>query len=303
MNAPSPAAPVAVESLSVITYQQQPVVTTELLAQLYGTDEKNIQQNFARNTDRFVDGKHFIKLEGEALRDFKKSLTLSEKVSEIPRQTRNLLLWTERGAARHAKMLDTEQAWEVFEKLEDCYFAVKAVIYEPTPYAVNPADKLTKDEADTLRRMLREGVEKLPKDKQAAFMIKGWSKLKAHFGVTYREIPRGDFSEAVSLVARYVADVDFIPAPTDALQAHLSAPVPTFANRRWMIVVAPGGGETARPLAPEDFITNLPTFPAMLRDPGFQITNPELIEILSACTDRMRGKIEALTEKKMVLAQ
>ncbi|EDE8442018.1 phage antirepressor Ant, partial [Salmonella enterica subsp. enterica serovar Pomona] len=32
-------------------------------------------------------------------------------------------LWTERGAARHAKMLETDQAWEVFEKLEDCYFS------------------------------------------------------------------------------------------------------------------------------------------------------------------------------------
>ncbi|KAA9920381.1 hypothetical protein, partial [Escherichia coli] len=33
-----------------------------------------------------------------------------------------LILWTERGAARHAKMLETDQAWEVFEKLEDSYF-------------------------------------------------------------------------------------------------------------------------------------------------------------------------------------
>ncbi|EJY7180079.1 ORF6N domain-containing protein, partial [Salmonella enterica] len=27
--------------------------------------------------------------------------------------------------ARHAKMLETDQAWEVFEKLEDCYFSQK----------------------------------------------------------------------------------------------------------------------------------------------------------------------------------
>ncbi|EAN6188845.1 hypothetical protein EJS37_20200 [Salmonella enterica] len=26
---------------------------------------------------------------------------------------------------RHAKMLETDQAWEVFEKLEDCYFSQK----------------------------------------------------------------------------------------------------------------------------------------------------------------------------------
>lgn len=37
----SASAPLAVESLSVITYQSRPVVTTELLAQLYGTDTDN----------------------------------------------------------------------------------------------------------------------------------------------------------------------------------------------------------------------------------------------------------------------
>lgn len=68
------------------------------------------------------------------MREFKKSLTSSKIVSEIPRQTRHLMLWTERGAARHAKMLDTDQAWEVFEKLEDCYFAVNPVGYESAPY-------------------------------------------------------------------------------------------------------------------------------------------------------------------------
>lgn len=41
---------------------------------------------------------------------------------KISPKTRTLILWTERGAARHAKMLETDQAWEVFEKLEDSYF-------------------------------------------------------------------------------------------------------------------------------------------------------------------------------------
>ncbi|HBN7434245.1 TPA: hypothetical protein L3523_003754 [Escherichia coli] len=44
---------------------------------------------------------------------------------QISPKTRSLILWTERGAARHAKMLETDQAWEVFEKLEDCYFNKK----------------------------------------------------------------------------------------------------------------------------------------------------------------------------------
>jgi hypothetical protein len=43
----------------------------------------------------------------------------------VPRNASHLLLWTERGAARHAKILDTDQAWEVFERLEDAYFRAR----------------------------------------------------------------------------------------------------------------------------------------------------------------------------------
>ena len=37
-------------------------------------------------------------------------------------------------------------------------------------------------------------------------MIKGWSKLKAHFKTDYRHIPQAEFHEAVSIVARHVAE-------------------------------------------------------------------------------------------------
>ncbi|EAY4115726.1 ORF6N domain-containing protein [Salmonella enterica] len=119
---------ITAETLSPITHNQIPVITTELLAHLYGADIKNIQNNFARNVDRFEVGKHFFKIEGEELRELKHRPSLSGSV-KIARNVRSLILWTERGAARHAKMLETDQAWEVFERLEDCYFSQK----QPVP--------------------------------------------------------------------------------------------------------------------------------------------------------------------------
>ncbi|EGU8598087.1 ORF6N domain-containing protein, partial [Salmonella enterica] len=98
-----------------------PVITTELLAKLYETEEKHIRQNFKRNECRFIAGKHFFKVSGSELDD----LRTSQRGLQISPKTRSLILWTERGAARHAKMLETDQAWEVFEKLEDCYFSQK----------------------------------------------------------------------------------------------------------------------------------------------------------------------------------
>ncbi|EBZ2218019.1 ORF6N domain-containing protein [Salmonella enterica subsp. enterica serovar Montevideo] len=112
------------DNLSPITHNQIPVITTDILAQLYGTEAIRIQQNHARNAERFIEGKHFYKLVGDDLRGMKHRLSLSESV-KIARNVRSLILWTERGAARHAKMLETDQAWDVFEKLEDCYFSQK----------------------------------------------------------------------------------------------------------------------------------------------------------------------------------
>ncbi|ENU80135.1 hypothetical protein F975_01888 [Acinetobacter sp. ANC 3789] len=108
--------------VSIINFKSIPVVTTEMLADFYGTDIDNIRQNFSRNVERFVEGKHFYKLEGSELKAFKNSVT---NCHAVKKNARIVNLWTERGAARHAKMLDTDQAWEVFEKLEDCYFAVQ----------------------------------------------------------------------------------------------------------------------------------------------------------------------------------
>nr|WP_103724090.1 ORF6N domain-containing protein [Escherichia coli] len=113
---------VSVETLSTITYKQIPVITTELLAHLYGTEAIRIRQNHHENKGRFIEEKHFFKLEGETLREFKHRVAFNYSV-KIARNVRSLILWTERGAARHAKMLETDQAWDVFEKLEDCYFS------------------------------------------------------------------------------------------------------------------------------------------------------------------------------------
>ncbi|MEB5953691.1 ORF6N domain-containing protein [Escherichia coli] len=122
---------ISVETLSPITHNQIPVITTELLAQLYGAEVKNIQNNYARNAERFIEGKHFFKVAGDALKNLRVALNYSQNLQpslrgvQISPKARSLILWTERGAARHAKMLETDQAWDVFEKLEDCYFRQK----------------------------------------------------------------------------------------------------------------------------------------------------------------------------------
>lgn len=130
--------------ISIVNFKSVPVVTTAMLADFYGTDTDNIKQNYSRNKERFVEGKHFFKIIGEELKKFVGDLKSLANFPAISNKTRSLILWTERGAARHAKMLDTDQAWEVFEQLEDCYFVRKEILAkthkserEPLTNAVN----------------------------------------------------------------------------------------------------------------------------------------------------------------------
>ncbi|EHP6384794.1 ORF6N domain-containing protein [Escherichia coli] len=108
-----------VNTLQPILHNQIPVITTELLAKLYGCSVECLHRNHHRNKSRFTEGKHFIVVKGTDLQSLKISL---RDFQTIANNVRKLILWTERGAARHAKMLETDQAWDVFERLEDCYF-------------------------------------------------------------------------------------------------------------------------------------------------------------------------------------
>ncbi len=118
------------DEIPVLEWQGVRVVTTKILAKGYGTDADNIKKNFSRNAERFCEGKHFYKVIGDDLNNLR--VTLSNSQNPISPKARSLILWTERGAARHAKMLETDQAWAFFEKLEDSYFRQK----EQQPVAI-----------------------------------------------------------------------------------------------------------------------------------------------------------------------
>ena len=114
---------VANVTTQLLTYQEKRVTTTKQLAAFYGSKEGSIQENYRANKERFEEGKHYIKITGSQVTDFVRYSGIL--TTEIPEATTVLMLWTEKGAARHAKMLTTEKAWEVFEELEDVYFRVK----------------------------------------------------------------------------------------------------------------------------------------------------------------------------------
>ncbi|MER1644010.1 ORF6N domain-containing protein [Enterobacter hormaechei] len=122
-------APVAARDLQIVEYRGQRVVTTEQLAAGYGTDEVNIRKNLSRNLERFEEGKHYFLLTGSELKGFKNLVPESHLVNK---HTSQLILWTERGAARMSKVVDTDQAWGYHEDLVEFYFTQRDAIAAPS---------------------------------------------------------------------------------------------------------------------------------------------------------------------------
>lgn len=105
-------------NLTVTEYKDIRVLTTQQIAEVYGTNTDVISRNFSNNKERYTEGKHYICLIGGELREAK----ASGKIYGLPQNANKFYLWTEKGAFLHAKSLGTDKAWEVYENLVDFYF-------------------------------------------------------------------------------------------------------------------------------------------------------------------------------------
>lgn len=109
--------------LEQVKYDDQVILTTEQLAEFYGATTQSIAQNFKNNEEKFEEKKHYYLLKGAQLKEFKSQFENFEL--PINKFASQLYLWTKRGASRHAKMLGTDRAWDVYDELEENYFNPK----------------------------------------------------------------------------------------------------------------------------------------------------------------------------------
>ena len=219
--------------MTPIEYEGQVVITTAQLAEVYGTTSKNITNNFQRNNDRFIEGKHYFVLKCDELKEYK------SKTSErgLPISSANsMYLWTRRGASRHCKILGTDKAWEQFDYLEDNYFdknpkslplttAQQIQLLAQGNVELNHKvdaiseriDRIELDlpilpvEADRITEAVRrKGVSVLGGKQSAAYSNRGlrqkvynnlYANLKYNFGIkSYKAIKRSQCDKAVEIV-------------------------------------------------------------------------------------------------------
>lgn len=114
--------------LQITELNGQRVLTTQQIAEGYGTDSASITKNFNNNKLRFWEGRHYFLLKGSDLKDFKSNI---QNLDTVGKFANSLYLWTEKGALLHAKSLGTDEAWNMYEILVDTYFKVQETLQVP----------------------------------------------------------------------------------------------------------------------------------------------------------------------------
>lgn len=139
--------------LQVINHLNQRVLTTAQLAESFGADTKQINNNFGRNKNRYSEGKHYFELRGNELELFKASHQIDDNLKFAP----VVHLWTEKGAWMHAKSLNTDEAWEAYEMLVDDYYSVKS--HQIDTALLSPELQMFKQIFDGVAKMQLEQAE------------------------------------------------------------------------------------------------------------------------------------------------
>lgn len=187
------ASPSVTPSFPPLAYQGVPVLTTEMLAQAYEVEPHQIRQNFKNNRERFIEGKHFFQISGNDLREFKNCVENFYSV-QFGKRTPSLTLWTERGAARNAKMLNSDRAWDVFELLEETFFRVVRADATPAPApdaAISPAERAE------LKALVDAKLSAAPAAVQGKARAEIWTRFNRHFRIAeYAQLPAGKMPDA-----------------------------------------------------------------------------------------------------------
>lgn len=172
------------QNLRVMEIRGIRVLTTQQLADCYGIVRKTIQNNFAYNRERYTEGKHYISVQGDDLKRFKGCHEIQGNL----KYTHILYLWTEKGALLHAKSLNTDKAWEVYDYLVDFYFRAKETSAAEEKKEVVPVKvTVSKMEESLPGRKRMDG--QIPEMSDPILIFRTFLKIAADRGITVRSCP------------------------------------------------------------------------------------------------------------------
>ncbi len=184
------------QKLSVFEVHGTRVLTTRQLADMYGTEPEIINNNFIRNKQKYVLEKHYISVSGEEMRSLKTSHQFDGELKRVSRA----YFWTEKGALLHAKSLNTDKAWEVYDYLVDFYFRAKEVPKEPEQKGLVPVNIEASIMPDELPEKKEKADEPIPEISDPILIFRALLKVAENRGIevvsrpfsTYRSVLKND---------------------------------------------------------------------------------------------------------------
>lgn len=102
-------------------------ITDKAIGDIHGQETREIRRRVSTNKKRFQEYLDFIDLKKEII-DPKALLELLKLIgytSQMIRQSRQILIFSERGYAKLIKIMDTDKAWDIHDKLMDDYFRAR----------------------------------------------------------------------------------------------------------------------------------------------------------------------------------
>lgn len=148
------------QNLVPVEWNAQLVLTSAQVAKGLGCSFDTIRMNYKNHRELYVEGVHYYKLTGEALRTFRShvnNIYAPTSPYHISKYASNLYLWTYQGVVRHSKLIDTPEAWKMFDELERVYFGVMKNTL-PLEEEVTPDEEpiLSEEKERTLKRMKKQ---------------------------------------------------------------------------------------------------------------------------------------------------
>lgn len=285
-------------NLPIMRHSGQPVMTTALLAKEYAIETTLLINNYQRNQARFLAGVHFFKIEGEELKALKDSISQRDAVGEplIKPKAKSLMLWTERGAARHAKMLDTDKAWEVFGKLEDSYFIKQVGSVSALPVATMHTligTVIGSDGEHVLDQVIDQKASALPPALRRSFKHTMKSRLRTRFSVQKTAlIPAEELANACNFVAAYVFEGELLPK-REQIQI-VGGP-----QKRYLVSFDHKGDQRVEEVADDACVLSTrELIKGMVMSPGdIPVSTPDMFEFLMAAVVSLRGRFEYMTRR------
>ena len=238
----------------VIDHSGQPWLKSPQIAVALGyADQSSINRIYARNADEFTD-----------------TMTASVKLTDPNGDMQETRIFSLRGCHLLAMFARTAVAKEfrkwvldVLEKHTQPATRYGLVELPEPPTKLAYSGKLTLEQQDVIKALVKERAESLPKDMQAGATIRCWSAIKKKFGCTYKEVPAENFVNIISLISRLPLEGELIDEPNQTTLpgfqalAEANKTLNTYLDQSQAMMQAAGITPPALPVPDGDLATGL----------------------------------------------